>query len=67
LNYKVTERRSLSAWQRDGAKNIKQRARERLDEKLKAYHPEPLSTDVQKELDGIIKEAGERLKKTSIQ
>lgn len=64
LNYRVTERRSLSAWQRDGAKDVRQRAREWLDKKLKAYNPDPLPIDVQKELDKIVKEAGKRAEKS---
>jgi trimethylamine--corrinoid protein Co-methyltransferase len=61
LDYAVTERRTFGAWARDGAKDARQRAREKLKAILEKYQPEPLSVDVQDELDRIVKEAGKRL------
>jgi len=60
LNYFISDRRSVSIWEKDGAKDAKQRAREKLQERLRTHQPEPLPNDVQQELDRIVSEAEKR-------
>jgi len=44
---------SERSWFERGAKDIVQRAKERVDEVLREHEPEPLPPDVEKELDNI--------------
>jgi len=49
----VIDARSERDWLERGAKDIVQRAKERVDEVLREHEPEPLPPDVEKELDNI--------------
>ncbi|MCD6164210.1 MAG: trimethylamine methyltransferase family protein, partial [Candidatus Odinarchaeota archaeon] len=49
----VIDARSERDWFERGAKDIVQRAKERVDEVLREHEPEPLPPDVEKELDNI--------------
>jgi trimethylamine--corrinoid protein Co-methyltransferase len=60
LDYAISDRRSDSIWEKDGAKDAKQRAREKLQQKLRTYQPEPLPLTVQQELDRIVNDAKKR-------
>ena len=61
LGYKTIERRPWELWNRDGAKDTRQRLRERAKEIIKTYQPERLPADVDRELDLILKEAHARM------
>lgn len=52
----VIDTRSERDWRERGAKDIVQRAREKVEEILKEHEPEPLPPDVEKELDSVVKE-----------
>lgn len=60
LEYRIIERRPWALWKRDGAKDMRQRAKERATEILKTHKTEPLPASVQADLDQIVKEAEER-------
>jgi trimethylamine--corrinoid protein Co-methyltransferase len=62
LDYSITERRTYRAWELDGAKDTKQKAKERLKEKLKSYKPDPLPLSVQTEIDNVVDQAKKRRK-----
>jgi trimethylamine--corrinoid protein Co-methyltransferase len=47
------ERRNYDSWQRDGAKSMRQRAREKALHLLETHHPEPLPADMLAALDKI--------------
>ena len=59
LDYTISDRRSDTIWEKDGAKDAKQRARKKLEERL-THQPEQLPNDVQKELDRIVSDARKR-------
>jgi trimethylamine--corrinoid protein Co-methyltransferase len=50
----VADRRSYTAWQDAGGKDIAQRARERAGELLKKHQPQPLDRHVEAELSSIV-------------
>jgi trimethylamine--corrinoid protein Co-methyltransferase len=54
LDYKITERRKWVIWNRDGAKSAEAKAIDRAKEILKNHEPEPLQSDVEKELHLIV-------------
>jgi len=54
---KIDDRRSYGAWEKTGAKNVAEVAKEKAKEILTTYQPEPLSKEIQKELASIIREA----------
>lgn len=57
----LADRRTRGSWERMGSKNITRRAREKVDEILSTHQPEPLSKDVEEEIDSIVKGALKRL------
>lgn len=56
----VIDTRSERDWLEKGRKDIVQRAKERVDEILKEYEPEPLPPDIEKELDNVVVEFMEK-------
>jgi trimethylamine--corrinoid protein Co-methyltransferase len=54
---KITDRRSRSVWEERGSKDIITRATETAKEILRSHEPDPLSSDIQKELTAIIRRA----------
>jgi len=50
----VIDKMSKAQWERTGAKNVLQRAKERVDRILKEHHPRPLPPDIEKELDSFM-------------
>lgn len=54
---RLIDRRSFDAWSADGAKSMRDRAREKVKEILRDHRPEPLDGDVQKELKALIEQA----------
>ena len=60
LDYAISERRPFSLWEKDGSKDTRQRAKVWLQSKLKAYKPEPLSVDVQRNIDQVLEQAKSR-------
>jgi trimethylamine:corrinoid methyltransferase-like protein len=60
LDYVISDRRAVAAWERAGRKDTRQRAREKLKEKLRAYRPTPLPPSAKKEIDIVIEEARKR-------
>lgn len=57
----LTDRRSYEAWLKDGAKDLVKRAKEKVKTILEKHRPEPLKTDVAKEIREIIKRADKDL------
>ena len=57
----LIDRQMREKWQKDGAKDMPQRARELAKEILAKHRPEPLPADVQAELAAIIKREGDLL------
>jgi trimethylamine--corrinoid protein Co-methyltransferase len=55
---KLFERRNYDAWEKDGAKSMRQRAREKALDILEHHQPEPLPEDVQGEIERIVQQAG---------
>jgi trimethylamine--corrinoid protein Co-methyltransferase len=53
---KISDRSSRSKWTETGSKDAKRRAKERMVELLSSHHPEPLETEVRKNIDSIIRE-----------
>lgn len=51
------ERRAWSAWEKDGKKDIEQRAREKAREILASHQPQRLDPEVEAEIDRIAREA----------
>ena len=56
LGYRIFERRPWELWKRDGAKDTRQRAKERTLEIINEHQPEPLPPDVDRDLNRILKE-----------
>lgn len=52
----VIDKVSKSRWERTGAKNALQRAKEYVDKILKEHYPKPLSSDVERKLDSFMRE-----------
>jgi len=50
----VIDKMSKAQWERTGAKNALQRAKEHVDKILKEHHPKPLPPDIEKELDSFM-------------
>jgi trimethylamine--corrinoid protein Co-methyltransferase len=51
---KLFDRRNYDDWQRAGAKTLRQRAQEKAIKILETHKPEPLSIDIQAQLDSIV-------------
>jgi len=45
-------------WEKQGAKDMQERAREKAVLLMNEHHPEPLDADIEKEMDKIIRHAG---------
>jgi trimethylamine--corrinoid protein Co-methyltransferase len=52
----LSDRSSRSKWSQSGAKDAKKRAKERMVELLNSHHPEPLETEIRKNIDNLIHE-----------
>ncbi len=63
----LMERRNWEQWERDGQKDIEQRAREKAKEILASHHPERLPPEVEAEIDRIVREAKPIMPKNSSQ
>lgn len=62
----ITNRKKWTNWKSKGAKDIKQRAKEKVRQILKEHHPQYLSPKLYEELDKFAEEAQKRvLKKTA--
>jgi trimethylamine--corrinoid protein Co-methyltransferase len=57
----LTDVTPYASWAARGSKTIFDRAHEEAERILSSYHPEPLASDVQREIDGILKEAERRI------
>jgi trimethylamine--corrinoid protein Co-methyltransferase len=53
----LADRKTREEWQKIGAKDILQRAKEKAKQILETHEPEPLEKDIQEELRKIVKEA----------
>jgi len=62
LPSELVDRVEWKAWKAAGSKNITQRAREAVEKSLREHHPEPLPSDVEKDLDGLVKSILEKHK-----
>ena len=56
LQPKLSDRTTRQQWTVGGTKDINQRARERMMALLNSHTPEPLETEVRKDIDSLIKE-----------
>jgi len=54
---KLFDRNNYDNWNAAGGKTLRERARDRVNEILASHEPEPLSKDVQEEIDGIVNRA----------
>lgn len=52
----LIERRDWSSWEKDGRKDIEQRAIEKTKEILASHHPARLSPDIEAEIDRIARD-----------
>ncbi len=52
----LTDRNTRTAWEASGSKDAKRRAKERMVELLNSHTPEPLETEVRKDIDSLIRE-----------
>jgi len=57
---KLTDRKNWEAWEADGAKDMRDRARDEAKRILKEHHPQYLSPKVEKEIDRIASAAQKR-------
>jgi trimethylamine--corrinoid protein Co-methyltransferase len=55
---RLFERRNYDTWEKDGAKTMRQRAKEKALDILENHRPEPLPSDVLEEIDQIVERAG---------
>jgi len=60
----LTDRRAYETWLKHGAKNIVDKAKEKVKTILETHRPEPLERDIQKEIGNIISRADKELAKT---
>ena len=51
---------SYEDWERDGSKNVRERANERAKQILRDHWPDPLDTDIKKQIQGFIHEIEKR-------
>ena len=56
----LSDRSRREVWEKEGGKDIRERARKRVIEILEGYEPEPLDEDVERSLQGIIEEVKRR-------
>ncbi len=52
----LTDRNTRTAWEAAGSKDTKRRAKERMTALLNSHTPEPLETEVRKNIDSLIRE-----------
>ncbi len=52
----LIDRQTFKAWQAAGSKDIVERAREIVQRTLRDHHPEPLQSDVKKDLDNVMED-----------
>lgn len=57
----LTDRRNWEAWEADGAKDVRQRARERVRKILEEHNPQYVSDDVAREIDRVAQAAQRRV------
>ncbi len=57
----LTDRRSWEAWEIDGAKDMRDRARQQVKKILKEHDPQYVSEDVKKEIDRVAQAAQKRV------
>lgn len=60
---RLFERRDWARWEKDGKKDIAQRARERTKEILSSHQPKCLPSEVENEIDNIVREATTELER----
>ena len=58
---KLTDRKNWEAWEIDGAKDIRDRARDEVRRILREHNPQYVSEDMQREIDKVAKEAQKRV------
>jgi trimethylamine--corrinoid protein Co-methyltransferase len=58
----LIDRQEFKAWKAAGSKDIVKRARETVKKILKEHKPEPLASDVEKDLDNVMKDLMKRHK-----
>jgi len=51
---KLFDRSNYEDWRRQGARSLRQRAREKALKLLETHHPEPLPADIQVKIDSIV-------------
>jgi trimethylamine--corrinoid protein Co-methyltransferase len=56
----LVDRQDLRAWKAQGAKDMFQRARDQVQRVLKDHKPEPLPTDIEKDLDDVTRKIMKR-------
>ena len=56
LASKLSDRLTREKWNSSGSKDMKKRAKERMIELLNSHTPEPLETEVRKNIDSLLKE-----------
>jgi trimethylamine--corrinoid protein Co-methyltransferase len=61
----LTDRRGWREWKTSGAKDILEKAKEKVTQILNSHYPKPLDKDTQREIKKIVKEADKKLLKTS--
>ena len=52
----LSDRWTRTKWDESGSKDAKKRAKERMMELLNSHHPEPLETEVRKNIDSLVRE-----------
>jgi trimethylamine--corrinoid protein Co-methyltransferase len=53
---KLSDRATRQQWVASGSKDVKRRAKERMVELLNSHTPEPLETEIKKNIDNLIHE-----------
>ena len=61
---KLFDKRPLDRWIKDGMKDIREIAKERVEQILKGHQPDPLPKEVQQRLTELVKKAEENHRKT---
>jgi trimethylamine--corrinoid protein Co-methyltransferase len=57
---KISDRKPIDQWLKDGGKDARARAKEKAREILRTHHPEPLDRDLERRLDEFIARAAKR-------
>jgi len=61
---RASDRNYYSVWSKAGSKSIRERARDKAHEILRAHSPEPLDSDVNKAVSSILREAAEHSRRS---